>query len=98
MMGCNAVKIAINKVKINYLHQNLLDRIVTSVDEPLQTVLSIQLGRVSDALEKVDKYLKEIDEYCNHRYDWERQRKRICSNYVNIFEAWNFEKEFQKET
>ena len=96
--GSNAVKIAINTVKINYLKKHNSNRMVTSVDEPLQTVLSIQLGRVSDALEKVDEYLKDIDKYCNQRYDWERQRKQIHSNYVNIFEAWNFEKEFQKET
>ena len=98
LKGCNAVKIAINKVKIDYLQQNVLNRIVTSADEPLQTVLSIQLGRVSDALRKVDEYLKDIDKYCNQRYDWEKQREQIHSNYVNIFEAWNFEKEFQKET
>ena len=96
--GSKAVRIAINIVKINYLKQHISNRMVTSVDEPLQTVLSIQLGRVSDALEKVDEYLKDIDKYCNQRYDWERQRKQIHSNYVNIFEAWNFEKEFQKET
>lgn len=98
MCGSNAVKIAINKAKINYLQQNLLNKKVTSADEPLKTVLSIQLGRVSDALEKVDEYLKNIDKYCDQRYDWEKQRKQIHSNYVNIFEAWNFEKEFQKET
>lgn len=98
LKGCNAVRIAINKVKIDYLQQNVLNRIVTSADEPLQTVLSIQLGRVSDALRKVDEYLKDIDKYCNQRYDWEKQREQIHSNYVNIFEAWNFEKEFQKET
>ena len=85
-------------MKIDYLQQNVLNRIVTSADEPLQTVLSIQLGRVSDALRKVDEYLKDIDKYCNQLYDWEKQREQIHSNYVNIFEAWNFEKEFQKET
>lgn len=95
LKGSNAVKIAINKVKI-YMQQNGLNRMVTSVDEPLQTVLSIQLGRVSDALEKVDEYLKDIDKYCNQRYDWEKQKKQIHSNYVNIFEAWDFEKEFPK--
>lgn len=80
------------------MKQNVSNRIVTSVDEPLQTVLSIQFGRVSDALEKVDEYLKDIDKYCNQRYDWERQKKQIHSNYVDISEAWNFEKEFQKGT
>ena len=70
---------------------------MTSVDEPLQTVLSVQFDRVSDALQEVDRYLKEIDEYCNCRYNWEEQRKRIQFGYVNIFEVWNFEKEFQKE-
>lgn len=69
LKGYNAVKIAINKVKINYLQQNVLNSMVTSADEPLQTVLSTQFGRVSDALEKVDEYLKDIDKYCNHRYD-----------------------------
>lgn len=98
MKGCNAVKIAINKVKIDYLYQNLPNRVVTSVDEPLQTVLSIQFDRISEALDEVDKYLKEIDRCCNKRYDWEGQRKRIRSSYVNIFEAWNFEKEYKKET
>jgi len=98
MKGSNAVKIAINKARINYLQKNHLNRTVTSVDEPLQTVLSIQLGRVSDSLYEVDEYLKDIDKYCNQRYDWEKQRKQIHSNYVNIFEAWDFEKEFQKET
>lgn len=98
LKGSNAVKIAINKVKIYYLQQNVLNRMVTSVDEPLQTVLSIQLGRVSDALEEVDEYLKDIDKYCNQRHDWEKQKKQIHSNYVNIFETWNFEKEFPKET
>lgn len=97
LKGSNAVKIAINKVKIYYLQQNVLNRMVTSVDQPLQTVLSIQHGRVSDALKEVDEYLKDIDKYCNQRYDWEKQRKQIHSNYVNVFEAWNFEKEFQKE-
>lgn len=98
LKGSNAVKIAINKVKIYYLQQNVLNRRVTSVDEPLQTVLSIQLGRVSDALAEVDEYLKDIDKYCNQRYGWEKQREQIHSNYVNVFEAWDFEKEFQKET
>lgn len=98
LQGSNAVKIAINNVKIHYLQQNGVNKTVTSTDEPLQTVLSIQLGRVSNALEKMDKYLKDIDKYCNQRYDWERQRKQIHSNYVNIFEAWNFEKEFSKES
>ncbi len=98
LRGSNAVKIAINKVKIYYLQQNVLNRMVTSVDEPLQTVLSIQLGRVSDALAEVDEYLKDIDKYCNQRYGWEKQREQIHSNYVNVFEAWDFEKEFQKET
>lgn len=27
-----------------------------------------------------------------------KQREQIHSNYANIFEAWNFEKEFPKET
>lgn len=98
LKGSNAVKIAINKVKIYYLQQNVLNRMVTSADEPLQTVLAIQLGRVSDALEEVDEYLKDIDMYCKQRYGWEKQKKQIHSNYVNIFEAWNFEEEFQNET
>lgn len=94
MRGCGVVRIAINKVKINYLRQGLLNKMVTSVNEPLQTALSVQLGRVSSALEKVDEYLKDIDKYCNHRYDWKKQREQIYSNYVNVFEIWNFEKEF----
>lgn len=96
--GSNAVKIAITEVKIYFLQQNGVNKMVTSADEPLQTVLSIQFNRVSDALKEVDEYLKDIDKYCDQRYDWERQRKQIHSNYVNIFEAWNFEKEFQEET
>lgn len=97
LKGSIAVKIAINKIKICYSQQNVLNRMVTSVDEPLQTVLSIQHDRVLEALEEVDEYLKDIDKYCNQRYDWEKQRKQIHSNYVSIFEAWNFEKEFPKE-
>ncbi len=86
-----------DKVKIDYLQQNVSNRMVTSADKPLQKVLSIQFRRVSDALKEVDEYLKDIDKCCNQRYDWEKQRKQIHSNYVNIFEAWNFEKEFKEE-
>lgn len=96
MEGDNGVKIAIAKVKINYLQQNILNKVVTSVEEPLQTVLSIQLDRVSNALDEVDKYLEDIDKYCNYQYDWKKQRKQIHSSYVNIFEAWDFERVFQK--
>lgn len=98
LQSSNAIKIAINEVKINYLRQNDLNKIVTSADEPLQTVLKIQFDRVSNALKEVDRYLKDIDMYCKQRYDWEKQRKLIQSGYVNIFEAWNFEREFPKET
>lgn len=45
----------------------------------------------------MDKYLKDIDEYCDRRYDWEKQREQIQSNYVNIFKTCNFEKEFHRE-
>lgn len=93
--GCIAVKIAVNKVKINYLEQSISDKIVTSIDEPLQTVLSIQVGRVSSVLKEVDKYLNDIDKYCNFRFGWEKQREQLHSNYVNVFEAWNFDKEFE---
>lgn len=96
MSGCNAVRIAINKTKINYLMQNLSGRLVTSASEPMKTVLSIQHDRVSRALEEVNEYLKNIDKCCKYRYGWEKQREQIRSNYVNVFEAWNFEKEFQK--
>lgn len=96
MNGRNAVKIAINKVIISCLKQSIADKIVTSVDEPLQTVLSVQVRRVSSALKEVDEYLNDIDEYCNYRFGWEKQREQIHSNYVNVFEAWNFDKEFKK--
>ena len=86
-----------DKVKIDYLQQNVSNRMVTSADKPLQKVLSIQFRRVSDALKEGDEYLKDIDKCCNQRYDWEKQRKQIHSNYVNVFEAWNFEKEFKEE-
>lgn len=96
MNGRNAVKIAINEVKISYLKQSIPDKIVTSVEEPLQTVLSVQVRRVSSALKEVDTYLNDIDKYCNYRFGWEKQREQIHSNYVNVFEAWNFDKEFKK--
>ena len=96
MNGRNAVKIAINKVKISCLKQSIPDKIVTSVEEPLQTVLSVQVRRVSSALKEVDEYLNDIDKYCNYRFGWEKQREQIHSNYVNVFEAWNFDKEFKK--
>lgn len=96
MNGHNAVKIAINKVKINYLKQSIPNKIVTSVDEPLHTVLSVHVGRVSSALKEVDEYLNDIDKYCNYRFGWEKQREQIHSNYVNVFEAWDFDKEFKK--
>lgn len=96
MNGRNAVKIAINKVKISYLKQSIPDKIVPSVVEPLQTVLSVQVRRVSSALKEVDEYLNDIDKYCNYRFGWEKQREQIHSNYVNVFEAWNFDKEFKK--
>ena len=96
MRGCNAVRIAINKTKINYLMQNISGGLVTSESEPMKTVLSIQHDRVSSALEEVNEYLKDIDKCCKYRYGWEKQREQIRSNYVNVFEAWNFEKEFQK--
>ena len=96
MNGHNAVKIAINKVKINYLKQSIPNKIVTSVDEPLHTVLSVHVGRVSSALKEVDEYLNDIDKYCNYRFGWEKQREQIHSNYVNVFEAWNFDKEFNE--
>lgn len=96
MNGRNAVKIAFNKVKISCLKQSIQDKIVTSVEEPLQTVLSVQVRRVSSALKEVDEYLNDIDKYCNYRFGWEKQRERIHSNYVNVFEAWNFDKELKK--
>ncbi|WP_165056956.1 hypothetical protein [Adlercreutzia sp. ZJ176] len=93
-----AFKIAINKAKISFLQQGLSGRAVTSADEPLRTVLSIQFDRASNALGKVDEYLEGIDEYCNQRYDWREQRKQIHSSYISVFEAWDFEKEFSMET
>ena len=90
--GKFAVKIAINEININNLRQNILGRNATATDEPLKSVLSVQLDKISDALEKMDEYLKDIDKYCKQRYDWEKNRKQIHSNYVNIFEMQNFKK------
>lgn len=81
------LKRAINEIRISYLQQNILNKSVTVMEEPVKTVLSVKLNRVSAALDKVDEYLKDIDRYCKHRYDWEDNRKRIHSNYVNIFEV-----------
>ena len=69
---------------------------MTSVEEPLQTVLSVQVRKVSSALKEVDEYLNDIDKYCNYRFGWEKQREQIHSNYVNVFEAWDFDKELKK--
>lgn len=95
--GKTEVKIAINEIKIRYLHQNILNKSATVADEPLKSVLSAQFDRVSDALKKVDDYLKNIDKYCKQRYDWENYKKHIHSNYVNIFETCNLKKELKKE-
>ncbi|MCM1106746.1 MAG: hypothetical protein NC355_07375 [Blautia sp.] len=98
MKGCNAVRITINKIKIDRLQQNTPAGTVTSANELMNAVLSIQSDRVSTALKEVNEYLNNIDKYCKYRYGWEKQQEQIHSNYVNVFEAWNFEKEFQKET
>lgn len=98
MEGCNAVRIAINRIKTGHLQQNIPTGTVTSANELMKAVLSIQFDRVSTALKEVNGYLKNIDKCCKHRYSWEKRREQIHSNYVNVFEAWNFEKEFQKET
>ena len=96
MMGRNAVRIAICNTKIRHLQQNLSGKVVTSASEPMKTVLSNQLEKVSKALKKVNEYMENIDKYCKYRFGWENQREQIHSNYVNVFEAWSFEEEIQK--
>ena len=86
-----------NKVKINYLQQDCSDRIITSATEPVKSVLSVQLGKVSSALSEVDEYVKDIDKYCRGRFGWETQREMIHSNYANLFETRHFDGEYQKE-
>lgn len=95
--GCSALKIAISKVKIIYLSQNLPMKAITSMTEPLKSVLDVQHKKISKALEETDEYLENIDKYCGYRFKWKEQQKRICSNYVSIFETWNFDREYQKE-
>ena len=58
--------------------------------EPLKSVLDVQYKKVS-------KDLEETDEYFSYRLKWKEQQKKISSNYVSIFEAWDFEREYQKE-
>lgn len=97
MLGCNELRIAIIKTQMGYYEQNIANRGVTATSGPVKSVLSAQLKRVSRALESVNAYLENIDKYCGYRYDWVEQREQIHSNYVSIFEAGNFEKEFQEE-
>ncbi len=80
-----------------YLSQNLPMRAITSMTEPLKSVLDVQYKKVSKALEETDEYLENIDKYCSYRLKWKEQQKKISSNYVSIFEAWDFEREYQKE-
>lgn len=68
------------------------NKMITSIDEPVKTVLFNQLNKVSNALGKVDEYLNYIDGYSNYRYSWEREKKNIHSNYVGTLE-----KDYYKE-
>lgn len=92
-----AIRIAINKISIKYLEQYGINKSATALDEPLKTVLSIQYDRVTDALEKVDEYLKDIDKYCKHKHNLEGLKSQLHSNYKSVFEAWDFEKEFPQK-
>ena len=80
-----------------YLSQNLSMKAITSGTEPLKSVLAFQYKKVSKALEEADEYLENIDKCCGYRFKWKEQQKKISSNYVSIFEAWDFEREYQKE-
>lgn len=93
-MYSNEINIAINKIKIRY--QNPHSQ-VTSMDEPLRRVLSYQYDRTSGILDKVDEYLDDIDEHLKGKCDWHKTREEIHSKYINIFDAYDFDKKFPGE-
>lgn len=93
--GPYVVRIAINNATINCPQKCSTKKPITAIDEPLRTVLSVHLNKVSKALIAMNHYLENLDECCNHRFNWKKQRETIHASYINTFEAWNFEKEYQ---
>lgn len=93
----NYLKIAINQTRIKNLEEKNGRETVTSADKLVAQTLSALKNQILPILSDVSTYLGIINQYCNGRYDWEKQKTKIHDSYISIFEAGKFE-DFLKGT
>ncbi len=87
----NYIKIAINETQIKNLKETNREGTVTSADMLVARTLAALKNRLSSALNDVSNYLEIINQHCNGRYYWAKQKTIIHDSYISIFEAGKFE-------
>lgn len=85
------LQIAIHTAEIDNIKKYQVPRNITSANEIVGSTLKILYKNISFALNEIDKYLQQVDNYCKNKFDWAAMRTAIQNSYASIFKTENFE-------
>lgn len=82
--GSNMLRIAILKTRIEKVMANSKEGMIHSSDQLVNKVLQEQLDKVLIALKATEQYVNKIDQYCDHRFDWEKQKQMFIERCPHL--------------